>query len=97
MKWGIPRTSIDSLRGGNAHDNAAHLREILAGRSGPMRDVVLLNAAAALIAFQGFGEKVESENIDERFMSALESVRVAIDSGAATALLDKWIERSHQV
>ena len=97
LKWGIPRTSIDSLRGGNAHDNAAHLREILAGRNGPMRDVVLLNAAAALIAFQGFGENVESENIDERFMSALESVRVAIDSGAATALLDKWIERSHQV
>ncbi len=97
LKWGIPRSSIDSLRGGNAHDNAAHLREILAGRSGPMRDVVLLNAAAALIAFQGFGENVESENIDERFMSALENVRVAIDSGAATALLDKWIERSHLV
>ena len=59
--------------------------------------MVLLNAAAAIIAFEGFTEDVMAENISERFTTALEKAGAAIDSGAASALLESWIERSHQV
>ena len=97
QEWGIARAPIEALRGGSAQENAEHLRAILLGRAGAMRDVVLLNAAAAIIAFEGFEEDVNSENISERFISALEKAGAAIDSGAASALLESWIERSHQV
>ena len=92
--WGIPRNPLESLRGGSSEVNAALLREILEGKSGPMRDVVLLNAAAALIAFDGEVSQVE---INELFMNALEKVSVAIDSGRAITLLERWRERSHLV
>ena len=94
ITWGIVRSPVESLRGGNAAENAEHLREILAGKLGPMRDVVLLNSAAALIAFDGVDIR---ESIDKRFGEALEKSRDAIDSGEATALLNLWVERSHQV
>lgn len=92
--WGIHRNSIDSLRGGSANENAEHLRQILSGKPGPMRDVVLLNSAAALIAFDGLDI---NESIDARFSQALTRSANAIDSGKSTALLNKWVERSHQV
>lgn len=94
ITWGIVRSPVESLRGGNAAENAEHLREILAGKLGPMRDVVLLNSAAALIAFDGVDIR---ESIDKRFGEALEKSREAIDSGKATALLNLWVESSHQV
>ena len=94
ITWGIVRSPVESLRGGNAAENAEHLREILAGKLGPMRDVVVLNSAAALIAFDGVDSR---ESIDKRFGEALEKSRDAIDSGEATALLNLWVERSHQV
>lgn len=94
LTWGIQRNPVESLRGGSAAENAKHVREILAGKAGPMRDVVLLNSAAALIAFDGFDV---SESMDKRFGQALEKSSEAIDSGKASALLSLWAERSHQV
>ncbi len=94
---GIPHRSIDELRGGSAQENAEHLRAILSGKKGAMREVVLLNGAATLIAYQGFTTDVESENLEERFSLALQRIEEAIDSGAASALLNSWVERSHQV
>lgn len=46
---GLPRADLESLRGGDAETNAAALTALLAGQTGPYRDVVLLNAAAALV------------------------------------------------
>ncbi|WP_428149130.1 anthranilate phosphoribosyltransferase [Brevundimonas sp.] len=46
---GVPRADIQSLRGGDAETNAEALTALLAGQTGPYRDVVLLNAAAALV------------------------------------------------
>ena len=46
---GLPRADIETLRGGDAETNAAALTALLAGQTGPYRDIVLLNAAAALI------------------------------------------------
>ena len=46
---GLPRAPIDAIRGGDGEENAAALRALLAGQTGPYRDIVLLNAAAALV------------------------------------------------
>lgn len=94
IDWGIARSPLESLRGGKAEENARHLRNILSGARGAMRDVVLLNAAATLIAFDGV---VPEEDVNERFSAALVRVANAIDSGRATTLLDQWAQRSHQV
>ena len=96
--WGIPRNSIESLRGGDAQTNAGHLRAIINGeRSGAMRDVVLLNSAAAIIAFDGELASADDEKVNELFVSAIDRAQSAIDSGRASQLLTKWIEYSHQV
>ena len=47
---GLPAATLDDLRGGDAGHNAAVVRTLLAGRPGPIRDAVLLNAAAAIVA-----------------------------------------------
>jgi anthranilate phosphoribosyltransferase len=48
--FGIPRASIEDLRGGDREQNAQIIRGILDGEPGPRRDIVLMNAAAALVA-----------------------------------------------
>ena len=53
---GLPRTAIADIRGGDAEENAVALRALLDGRKGAYRDIVLLNAAAALIV----ADKVET-------------------------------------
>ena len=52
--FGLSQASLESLKGGSADENAALLRRILAGATGPQRDVVMMNAAAVLLV----GEKV---------------------------------------
>ena len=74
-----------SLRGGTAEENAAALRDVLAGERSGRRDAVLLNAGAALVA-AGI-----AEDLGEGFAIAAE----AIDSGAAAARLDDLREFSH--
>lgn len=49
-EFGLPRASLEALRGGGARENAQILQELLAGGPGPRRDMVLLNAGAALYA-----------------------------------------------
>lgn len=48
--FGVPRASVDAIAGGDRDTNAQIAREVLAGKSGPHRDIVLVNAAAALLA-----------------------------------------------
>jgi anthranilate phosphoribosyltransferase len=82
--FGLPRASLDSLRGGTAGENATLLRNILSGALGPQRDVVLMNAAAALIA----GDRVET------LQQGVDLAREALDSGHALAKLEQLIEFS---
>ena len=77
---------ISALVGGDATENARITRAIFAGEHGAPRDAVLLNAAAAIAAFEG---DLESD-IHERLQAALKRAVIAIDSGKATALLDQW-------
>ena len=78
---GLPRHPSDAIRGGDAHFNAAALRDLLDGKPGAYRDAVLLNAAAALIVA---GEANDGED-------GIEEAAEAIDKGLAKALLDCWI------
>ncbi|NUW35320.1 anthranilate phosphoribosyltransferase [Nonomuraea sp. SMC257] len=84
---GVPRARTEDLRGGDAEHNAAVARAVLAGRPGPVLDIVLLNAAAALVAAEGTPPAAE-------LTPALEAARKraadAVDSGAAAALLTRW-------
>src|ERR1700761_7562973 len=52
---GLPRASLDDLRGGDPGHNAAVVRALLDGQAGPVRDIVLLHAAAAMAAADGLG------------------------------------------
>lgn len=90
--FGIPRASIEDLRGGDATRNAAIARGMLAGDPGPVRDIVLLNAAAGLVAWDLARDAAQQErDIRERFTEKLAVAAEAVDSGAATAKLDAWI------
>jgi anthranilate phosphoribosyltransferase len=79
--FGLPRATLADLQGGSAADNAEIIRRILAGERGPKRDIVLLNAGAAITA----GGK--ASEIREGIALAQQS----IDSGAATARLERLV------
>ena len=89
---GLPRSSMDDLRGGDATRNAAIARAVLAGEEGPVRDIVLLNAAAGLVAWELAQDATLAEqDIRVRFRQQMARAAQAIDSGAATAKLDAWV------
>jgi len=76
--FGLRRCLLSDLQGGDAEENAAIVRDVLAGAEGPKRDVVLLNAAYALIA-AGIVESVDA---------GLQKARNIIDEGLAKAKLE---------
>lgn len=84
---GIARASTDDLRGGDAADNAAALRQLVAGKPGPVRDAVLVNAAAAIAAYWGL-----SGSLRDEFDAGLARAAHAIDFGAAAKLLTQWAQ-----
>jgi anthranilate phosphoribosyltransferase len=81
-EFGIPRSSVAALRGGGPEENARTLLSVLAGNSGPARDIVLINAGAAIC----LGGK--AADLAEGVTRAEES----IDSGAALDCLRRLIE-----
>ncbi len=76
---GLARVSLDKLKGGTAIENARAIREMLTGAQGPFRDIVLINAAAALV----IADRVA--NLPAGIVLAGE----ALDSGAASAVLSR--------
>ncbi len=77
--FGIRRASLPELAGGDAGENAAIIRGILAGESGPRRDIAVLNAAAALLA----GGRATG------MREAIEIAARSIDSGRAAGVLQQ--------
>ncbi|HEY8281830.1 MAG TPA: anthranilate phosphoribosyltransferase, partial [Leifsonia sp.] len=93
---GIPRAKISDLLGKDAGYNAGVVRAVLAGDDGPVRDIVLLNAAAGLVAFELASDPSRvQESILDRFRSQMAVAAQAIDSGAAAAKLDEWVAATH--
>lgn len=90
LDLGIPRATIESLRGENAEFNADVVRRILDGERSPVRDAVVLNAAAGLVAY----DRGRSGTLVERLKFALARAEAAIDGGAAAHVLTSWVALS---
>ncbi len=82
---GLPTAEPSDLAGGDPARNAEVARSVLSGEAGPARDIVLLNAAAALTVAGTAG------NLQDGLAAAAESV----DSGRAAGVLDRWVEVSN--
>ncbi|WP_103502369.1 MULTISPECIES: anthranilate phosphoribosyltransferase [unclassified Streptomyces] len=88
---GVEPVPIEALRGGDAAHNADVARRLLDGELGPVRDAVLLNSAAALVALdQG------DQPLADQLAAGMERAAKAIDSGAAAGTLERWVEASHR-
>ncbi|WP_328325716.1 MULTISPECIES: anthranilate phosphoribosyltransferase [unclassified Streptomyces] len=87
---GIGLVPVEALRGGDSSYNADVARRLLAGEAGPVRDAVLLNSAAALVALDpGTG------SLNERIAAGIARATDSIDSGAAAAALERWVAASN--
>jgi anthranilate phosphoribosyltransferase len=83
---GIPRGTAEGLRGRDAAYNAEVVRRLVAGETGQVRDAVLLNAGAALAIHAD-----EPGTLEERLAAGVERARESVDSGAAKAVLERWV------
>lgn len=88
---GIKRARIEDLIGGTPQENATTVRRVLGGEEGPVRDIVLLNTAAGLVAYQmAQNPDTVDQPILDRLAAALEAAKSAIDSGEALRKLELW-------
>jgi len=85
--FGLPRAAIGDLRGGDRQENADIIRRVLGGEAGPRRDIVLMNAAAALVA----GGKARD------FKEGVALAAQSIDSGAAAGKLAALVAFSQRM
>jgi anthranilate phosphoribosyltransferase len=84
--YGIKKASLDDLRGGDAKSNAQTVKEIISGKlTGPKKDIVVLNAAAAIIV----------GGLADDFASALKMAEQSIESGKAVRHLEKLVAVSN--
>jgi anthranilate phosphoribosyltransferase len=93
QRLGVPVSPASDLRGGDAPFNADVVRRLLAGEPGPVRDAVLLNAAAALVAL-GDCDGSAADDLDEAMAAGLAMAAQAVDSGAGARVLERWVEAS---
>lgn len=90
VELGLAPVSLDDLRGGEPEVNAQAARDLFAGKDVPFRSTALLNAASAIVAD---GHQVPADaTLGERFRAAYALAEKAVDSGAAEALLNRWVE-----
>jgi anthranilate phosphoribosyltransferase len=102
---GLAPAEPAQLRGGDPAFNAGVVRDLLAGKPGPIRDAVLLNAAAGIAVYDGLpwggtpapDATKAAAGLGDALAAGLVSAREAIDSGAAARVLDRWIELSQQL
>lgn len=88
--FGIPLASVEALAGQDGTHNATIVRGLLDGEKGPVRDAVLLNAAAGLTAADPQAEG----HLFDRMRVNMERAQESIDSGAAARALDDWVRVS---
>jgi anthranilate phosphoribosyltransferase len=84
LDFGIARAAPDKLAGGDAHANARAVHAVLAGESGPHRDITLVNAAAALVV----------ADVASDIPSAMEAAAASIDEGHAARVLETLVRVS---
>ena len=90
---GIPLAQIDDLLGGDPGFNAQVVHRTFGGDGGAVRDIVILNAAAGIVAYRLFRDPLQVQRpILERLAEAQDAAAEAIDSGAASSTLTAWVE-----
>lgn len=94
-EFGMARATIADLRGGSPAENAQVTRDLLAGKPGPIRDAVVLNAAAAIVA-DGSTLDLPKGALIDRFGVAIKIAAAAIDEGSAADVLHRWARASHR-
>lgn len=85
----VARATSADLVGGDPARNAAVVRDLVAGKPGPVREAVLLNAAGAIATYRGITGDLHAD-----IGNALDAAAAAIDSGAAAGVLRRWVELS---
>lgn len=85
--FGVPRATLDDLRGGDAAENAAIIRAVLSGERGPRRDAAVVNASPAIVA----------AGLASGFVEGVAKAEEAIDSGRAQAVLDAVIRTGRRL
>jgi anthranilate phosphoribosyltransferase len=86
-EFDLPACTPDDLKVSSPTESAVVIREVFAGKPGPQRNIVLANAAAALLAAVKVG----------RLSEGVELARTALDSGRANDLLDRLVAMSQQL
>lgn len=93
---GIDFVELAALQGGDATVNAQIARDLFAGTRGAVRDAVVVNAAAAIVAYEQTA-LYDDAGLLAALRAAVERVEAIIDSGAAARLLDDWSALSHEL
>lgn len=94
---GLAPATVDDLRGGSPAFNAEVARAFLQGKTGAVREAVLLNAAGAFVAAGTLpGTGAQSGSFAERMRAGMQIAADTVDSGAAARLLDRWIALSNE-
>jgi len=101
-KLGLERVKVDSLLGGDAKHNANVASQLFSGvdfkNSMAIREVVLLNAAAGIVAYEMAKDSSKAfQNIEIRFATALEKAAKALDSNQAAKKLSEWSQATQAV
>jgi anthranilate phosphoribosyltransferase len=84
---GLERAPLETIAGGSPEENAAVVRDVLGGASGPARDVIMLNAGAAILAGGGAPD----------LAAGVQEAASAIDSGAARAVLERLVALTREL
>lgn len=92
---GLAPVDLADLRGADPAFNAEVVRRVLAGEPGPVRETVLLNAAAALVADGSLAGTGEGD-LATRLRAGLGHAATSVDSGAAAGVLERWVAASQR-
>jgi anthranilate phosphoribosyltransferase len=100
LRLGLNRSSLEQLIGGEPAHNAQIAREIFAGKTtgnlGAIRDIVILNAAGGVVAYQAAKQPVlVGSELLPRFESAIQLVTTALESGSANSKLEQWVQATN--
>ncbi len=88
IELGLNAAAPADLTGGDAAHNATVVEELVAGKTGPIRDIVVLNASAALLSYRGVSAVVP---LVEQMLEAQRDVEAALDTGASASTLECWV------
>jgi anthranilate phosphoribosyltransferase len=93
---GMASSLIEDLAGGEAADNAAVAREVLAGGgSSAVRDAVALNVGAGILAWEGLDHPLSADTFEARMRDAVGRAQAALADGAGARLVERWAQASN--